>query len=413
MSADDLEIDIANPDTYRDGYPHGYFRRLLREDPVHWNPPGDRDCSLIAPITTGHWAVTKHADVVEVSRNPRLFSSHAGSIFIHDVPEDMLAGMRLMLINTDPPHHTQQRRILQTGFTPKMVARLEPSIASHAARVVDEVAKGGSCDFVNDLAVEMPLVLICELMGIPQEDRYQVFSWAEQMVGADDPDLSSPEKMQAASAAAFAYGAELAAQRRLKPDDTLMSDFVHAEFEGRSVGEADVAFFFTLLLAAGTETTQTATAAAMRLLSSHPDQRALLLSDIDRYLPTSIEEVLRFEPPVLFMRRTATENTELRGKQIKAGDKVVLIYPAANRDEDVFEAPDVFDITRRPNPHLSFGIGQHFCLGASLARMQLRCILGEIYKRLPDIEVSGPVVRQRGNVVNGYKRMPVRFSTAD
>jgi len=410
MSEALTEIDLANPDTYQDGYPHAYFRRLRREDPVHWNPPGDPNCSLIAPITTGHWSITKHADIVEVCRNPRVFSSSAGSMFVHDVPEDQLVGMRLMLINQDPPNHTKQRRILQPGFTPKMVAELEPRIEAHAARVVDNVAKRDSCDFVNDLAVEMPLVLFCELMGIPQKDRYQVFEWAEQMVGADDPELSSPAKMEAASAATFMYGRQLAELRRQEPDDTLMSHFVNRSFEGRTVSEDDIAFFFTLLLAAGTETTQTATAATMYLLHQYPEQKALLLSDLDKHLPGAIEEVLRFEPPVGLMRRTAIEDTELNGKKIAKGDKVVVYYAAANRDEDVFENSDDFDITRTPNPHLSFGIGQHFCLGANLARMQLRCILKEIFTRLPDIDLSGPIVRQRGNVVNGFKRMPVRFS---
>ncbi len=404
------EIDLVDPDTYVDGYPHDYLKQIRDEDPVHWNPPGRPDCSNIAPVTRGHWAITKHADVLQLSRMPKVFSSYEGSIFSGDLPEEQLAAMRLMIINMDPPIHTQQRRIMQPAFTPKMVSELEPRIDEYSRLAVDAVATSGSCDFVSDLAAEMPLLLICELMGIPNEDRRKVFAWANEMMAMDDPTISSPEGAQLASAQAFGYALQLAAERRATPDDSLMSHFLHRKFEGRTVSEDEIAIFFTLLLVAGTETTQTATARSLLLLSEHPEQKALLLSDLDKYLESAIEEILRFDPPAIAMRRTALEDFELRGKKIAKGDKVIFYYAAANRDPEVFQNPDRFDIARNPNPHVSFGIGQHLCLGANLARMQLKSILREVFTRLPDIDISGPVVRRRTNLVSAFNSMPVSFT---
>jgi cholest-4-en-3-one 26-monooxygenase len=414
MSLRPGDLDLSDPDTFlaHGGPPHAYLEMLRREAPVSWNPaPPPREA--LAPVKQGFWVLSKYDDVHAVSRNPKLFSSFEGGPFVWDMDEQAMAGQRLMLLVMDPPQHVKYRRLVQRGFTPRMVDKLEPTIRKHARAAVDRVARKGECEFVEELACELPLTLICELMGIPVEDRRQIFEWSNALIGGDDPDMRVDNPM-AVAAQMWMYSNKLAAEKKAKPDDTLISAYVNGSVEGEAITEAEFNNFFLLLAVAGNETTRNATSQFVRLMHEHPDQWALLKSDVDRYLPGAIEEALRFAPPVLHFRRTAMEDTEIRGQRIRRGDKVYLSYPSVNRDEEVFGPTAMrLDITREKNDHLAFGIGEHFCLGANLARMQLRCILGEIAKRLPDLTLAGPPAFQRSSLIAGIKRMPVRFTAED
>jgi cholest-4-en-3-one 26-monooxygenase len=405
------DLDLSNPELYQayEGPPHEYLAMLRREAPVSWNPaPAARDS--MTPVKQGFWVLSKYEDVVHVSRTPKLFSSYEGGPFVWDMDEQAMAGQRLMLLVMDPPQHVKYRRLVQRGFTPRMVDKLEPTIRRYARAAVDRVARKGECEFVEELACELPLTLICELMGIPPEDRRQIFEWSNQLVGGDDPDMRAADPT-AVAAQMWLYANKLAAEKKARPDETLISAYVNGSVEGESISEAEFNNFFLMLAVAGNETTRNATSQFVRVMHEHPDQWALLKSDVDRYLPGAIEEALRFAPPVLHFRRTAMEDTEIRGQCIRKGEKVYLSYPSVNRDEEVFGPTSMrFDITRENNDHLAFGIGEHFCLGANLARMQLRCILREVATRLPDLELVGRPAFQRSSLIAGIKRMPVRFT---
>jgi cytochrome P450 len=405
------DLDLSDPDLFvaNGGPPHEYLRVLRREAPVHWNPaPAEQ--KTFTQVKRGYWVLSRHEDVVNVSRNPKLFSSHEGGPYLWDMEGEALAGQRMTLVVMDPPQHVKYRRLVQRGFTPRMVEKLEPTIRKHARAVVDAVAAKGECDFVENLACELPLTLICELMGIPQTMRRQIFEWSNQLIGGDDPDMQAGDPT-ATAMQMWMYSNQLAAEKKAKPDATLYSAYVNGSVEGEAISELELNNFFVLLCVAGNETTRNATSQFMRLMSEHPAQWELLKKDVDRYLPGAIEEVLRFAPPVMNFRRTALADTEIRGVRIAKGDKVYLSYPSANRDEEVFGPRAMeFDITRQENHHIAFGIGEHFCLGANLARMQLRSILREVATRLPDITLVGPPHFQRSNFIAGIKRMPVEFT---
>ena len=410
MEARPGELNLCDPDAYRSGPPHDYLRRLRREAPVCWHEKPGPEVRAISKLDTGYWLLTKYQDVVDVSRNPRLFSSHAGTCFLMDPAPEALPGLQAQLVNMDPPGHVKYRRLVQRGFTPRMVAELEPRIRAHARRIVDNVAHKGSCEFVTELACELPLILICELMGIPEEDRKQIFDWSNALIGADDPLLNGGADPMQVSIQMWMYSNELAAKKRASPDDTLISKYVNGDVDGAPISDFELNNFFLLLSVAGNETTRNATSHFMRLMSEHPDQFALLKSDVGRLLAGAIEEALRFSPPVVAFRRTALEDTEIRGVRIAKGDKVVMSYPSVNRDEEVFDEPDRFDIRRSPNHHLAFGIGEHFCMGANFARMQLRCILREVITRLPDIRVVKPPRLQRSNLIHGITELRVEYT---
>ena len=409
------DLDLSNPDSFADGFPHAYFRMLRREAPISWNPIKPKAANVQGmALERGFWALSRHADVIEVSRDPKLYSSALGGAMIFDPDPQGLEMIRSMLITMDPPDHVKYRRLVQRGFTPQMVAKLEPQIRAEARAIVDAVARKGSAEFVEDLAMNLPMILICELMGIPREDRRKVFDWSNRMIGFDDPDLGG--KLGSGDdprVQMWLYSNQLAAQKREHPDDTLMSKFVNGEVDGEKISELQLNNFFLLLAIAGNETTRTATAQGMLALHENPDQYALLRADVEGRLPAAIEEILRFTSPVMHFRRTVTRTTELSGVLLSEGDKVVMWYPSANRDESVF-GPDVdrFDVTRDPNPHVAFGIGEHYCLGANLARMQLHCIFRELLTRIADLRVIEPPNRLRSCLIDGIKSMRVEFTPA-
>jgi cholest-4-en-3-one 26-monooxygenase len=400
-------LDVYDPDRYVKAVPHEAFRRLRRESPVCFHPePGGFGAESAGK---GFWAVTRYEDVVAISKDPRTFSSARGGTNIWDLPPENLSTIQLLLVNMDPPRHSQFRRLVSRGFTPRMIARLEPFIREAAIRAIEEGGKLGECDFVRTLAAELPLIVIADLMGIAQSDRHKVFDWSNRLIGFDDPEFqTSLQDATIAASELWMYANELAVARKREPGEDLVSLLVHAEVEGEALTEMEFDGFFLLLAVAGNETTRNAISGGMLALLEHPDQRQRLVAD-PSLLPSAVEEMLRWVTPVMHFRRTATRDTEIRGQKIKEGDKVVMYYASANRDEAVFPNPDTFDVGRTPNDHLSFGVGEHFCLGSSLARLELRVFFEELLKRYPSVEQTGPVRRLRSNFINGYKEIPVRL----
>jgi cholest-4-en-3-one 26-monooxygenase len=395
------DIDLADPGRFVAGVPHDAFKLLRAEAPVLWHRESKG---------AGFWAISRYEDVVTVSTDPATFSSARGGTNIFELSDEELAVVRTMMVNMDPPRHTKYRRLVNQGFTPRMVARLEPHVRDICRRIVDAVAAKGTCDFVVEVAAELPLQVIVELLGVPLADRHKVFDWSNRLIGFDDPEFqTSMEDGKVAASELWAYANQLALERRQHPREDLVSVLMQAEVDGERLTEMEFDSFFLLLSVAGNETTRNLMAGGMLALIEHPAERARLLAD-PSLLPRAVEEMLRWVSPLIHFRRTATRDTELRGQTIRAGQKVVLFYPSANRDETVFSDPERFDVGRTPNEHLAFGIGEHFCLGASLARLEIRVMFEELLNRIPDMEPAGPARRLRSNFINGIKHMPVRFT---
>ena len=411
MQLDD--IDLLDLDRFVNGAHHEMFRVLRAEDPVHWTEE---------PDGPGFWSITKLRDLQTVNRDVELFSSETGGtqrLEIADLDPDFDT-RGIMLVDTDPPKHTRYRRIVNKGFTPRMIGLLESYLQHLAERIVDEVIEKGECDFVNDLAAELPLQAIAELMGVPQDDRRLMFDWSNTMIGINDPDFVHPDGAAVAGRNAamevYMYSNNLAAQRREDPRDDLVTKLINADVDGEHLSELEFDMFMLLLTVAGNETTRTATAIGMDALLDNPEQLAKVIEhlDDDAYLMTAMDEVLRWSTPVLHFRRTATADTEIGGKQIKAGDKLLMWHISANRDEDVFDDPFTFDVERFPNEHVAFGGGgAHYCLGANLARVELRIIFREILSRLGELQKTAEPRVLRGNFVTGLKQMPVTFTPGE
>jgi cholest-4-en-3-one 26-monooxygenase len=393
-------IDLENPDNFTSGTPHHWFRELRREAPVYFHKEHNGP---------GFWCITKYEDVKTVSRNPLLFSSWQGGTNIPDRDEQALQGMRMIMLNMDPPQHVKFRRIVQRGFTPQMTAKQEPYLRALSKRIVDAVARKGECEFVEELAAELPLQVICELMGVPQEDRKLIFDLSNKLIGFDDPEFQNTEEdARLASMQMFGYAMKLAERYKREPADNLTNTLMNVEIDGEKLSEIEFCSFFLLLLVAGNETTRTVTTNGMRALLAHPDQLELL-ADNPELVPRAVEEFVRYDPAVHHFRRTATDDTEIRGQKIRKGQKLVVWYPSANRDEDIFVEPDRFDVTREDNPHLAFGIGEHYCLGANLARLELTVIFQEMLTRLRHPRLAAPPRRLRSNFINGVKEMRITF----
>jgi cholest-4-en-3-one 26-monooxygenase len=395
------EIDVLDPDIYVKGVPHEAFRRLRLEAPVYFHPE---------PEGRGFWALTRYDDVVAVSRDPLGFSSARGGTNIKDYEGTDLSQIQLLMLNMDPPQHHKFRKLVSTGFTPRITARLEPRIRETTKRIIDRVASKGRCDFVKEIAAELPLQVIAELMGIPLDDRHKVFEWSNRLIGFDDPEFqTSMEDARIAAAEIWFYANELASKRQGQRGDDLVSILINAEVDGERLSELEFDAFFMLLAVAGNETTRNLISGGMVALLEHPEERARLIAD-PSLMSSAVEEMLRCVSPVMHFRRTAMRDSEIRGQRIREGDKLVLYYISANRDEDVFPDSDTFDVGRTPNEHLAFGVGEHFCLGSSLARLEIRVMFEELLRRLPDMRVAGPVRRLRSNFISGYKEIVVEFT---
>ncbi|TDQ48194.1 cytochrome P450 [Actinorugispora endophytica] len=387
------------------------FARLRRRGPVFfaeagWGP---------IPPGPGYWALTRHADVVEASRTPAVFASEPSAISVPDLPRDFNEFFGSM-ISMDDPRHARMRRIVSRGFTPRMLGKLDDDINRTAARIVDGLLDAGPCDFVSTVSARLPLTIICEMMGIPRDQHRTVFESSNVVLAGADPDYLGEDADTALHQLLTAGGnlaallAELAEDRRSAPRDDLTSALVNADVDGEALTGQEIGSFFILLAVAGNETTRNAITHALDLLTRHPDQRELWWSDFEAHAGTAVEEVVRHASPVVWMRRTLTEDHEMNGHRYRAGDKVLLYYASANRDETVFADPDRFDVTRSPNPHVGFGgPGPHFCLGAHLARREITAILRELHRRVPTIHATAPPRRLLSNFVNGVKELPCAF----
>jgi cholest-4-en-3-one 26-monooxygenase len=358
----------------------------------------------------GFWVISKWADVRSVSLDQATFSSWKGGIMLRELGQDREEAQREMLTGMEPGRHGKHRRLVSGTFAPKVIRALEPRLRAVVTRTLDAVGPRGACDFVTDVACELPVIAICELLGVPIEDRAKIVAWSNAMVGMDDPEYADdPSGGPLAAMQLAMYANELAERRRLEPRDDIVSELLAAQVDGERLTEAEFNAFFLILAVAGNETTRNLISAGLWLLCEHPAERARVQADLG-LLPTAIDEMLRYHPPVLHFRRTAVRDVVLRGQQIRDGDKVSIWYVSANRDEEVFPDPDRFDVGRTPNDHLSFGFGPHFCLGAALAHLEARVMFEELFQRLPDVALAGPPVRLRANHIHGIKHLPVRFT---
>ena len=406
------EVDLNDLDTWERATPHEQFELLRAEDPVHRHAgaPGQED----------FWCVTKHADLKEISKSPETFSSEEKGSIMRDPIESHLEQLRLIMLNMDPPKHRQYRAIVNKAFTPRMVQGIEPAVVKLVDRIIDGVCEKGGCDFVEEVAAILPMEVICEMVGVPESDRRAIYELGNKMVGFDDPEYhpeglpseQDADERSAASAEMFMYAAKLKEMYTKNPADNLATALLNAEVDGQRLTDLEFNSFFLLLAIAGNETTRTVTSNGALDLMRHPDQQERLAND-PSLIPSAVEEILRYNPAVHCFRRTAMADTVVRETEISEGDKVILWYPSVNRDEDVFHEPDRFDIARSPNDHLSFGVGEHFCLGSNLARMELRHVFQGIMSRMPDLELAAEPRRLRSNFINGVKEMRVRFTPSE
>lgn len=391
------------------------FAVLRRQPtPVHFDDPDYREYGL--EMGAGYYALVKHEDVTQASRRPEVFSSaHGGVTNILDLPDEYAEYVGSM-INMDDPRHARLRRIVSRAFTRRSMEQLTVDIEASARKIVDGIAEKGECDFVVDVASRLPLQVICDMLGLPPSDHDFILRRSNQIFCGFDPEfVSDPAEIGTQILNATAQMTELvqgyAADRRKRPADDLISAMVTTNIDGESLTDEEVGSFFLLLAVAANETTRNAIAHGLTLLTDNPDQRELLVSDFARYGPTAVEEIVRLSSPIIFMRRTVVQDCVINGHRYEEGDKALLFYWSANRDEEVFADPGTFDITRSPNPHVGFGApGPHFCLGAHLARAEISAIFQELLTRLPDLR-SGEPDRLRGSsFINAIKHLPCTFT---
>lgn len=407
-----VDIDLVDPDTFTTGMPFEAFARMRRQSPVFWH-------SQQGAPGGGFWAVTRHAELREVSRRPDVFSSAEQGSLLHSAgsaksartaesAEPERAAPPALLLDMDPPAHNELRRIVQRAFTPRTIRRLEPRLRGFAEDIVARALSKGSGDFVTDVAAELPLLAICELLGVPAADRTKIFDWSNRLIGFDDPEFhTSPEDGMLASGQMYRYANELAVDRTRAPQDDLVTALLHAEVDGEALTVEQFDAFFLLLAVAGNETTRNAITHGMCAFFEHPDQWRLFLEERPE---TATEEIIRWGTPVMQFQRTATADFTLGGRLIRAGERVGLFYTSGNRDPEFCAEPDRFDITRTPNEHVAFGGGgPHFCLGANLARAEIRILFDTIADHMPGIAPIGEPHRLRSMFINGIKTCPVRY----
>jgi cholest-4-en-3-one 26-monooxygenase len=406
-----MEIDLLDRDRFAQSIPHEWFTWLREHDPVHFHEE---------PDGPGFWVVTKHADIVQCNRDATSFSSdgaRGGVVAIEEAAtaqqqEAAASGGNLML-QMDPPDHTRYRKLVNRGFTPRMIGELEPHIRELTNGILDTALAKGEGDFVVDVAAELPLEVIAELIGVPHDDRHKIFEWSNRMIGSEDPEYQvAEEEVFQAQVEMFMYAQQLADERRQAPRDDILTALLSAEVDGESLSDMDFNLFFLLLSVAGNETTRNAISHGMNAFLEHPEQWRLFADDPDRHSAGMTEEILRWASPVMYFRRNTVRDTEVRGRRIQEGDKITLWYISGNRDEEVFDDPFRFDVTRNPNPHIAFGGGgPHFCLGAQLARMEIHVLFEELAKRVHHVEALGDPDRLRSNFIGGIKHLPVAYAT--
>lgn len=410
MSADSLPTteDIIGPDTFaRHGYPHGAWKRLRDEAPAHW---------FDVEGGVGFWAITKHADIVSISKQPRRFLNGPRlAIFEEGAPVEGERTLARHLLNMDPPEHAAYRRVASGWFTPRSIQRRRDEVRRITRELLDTMAGDGEereGDFVGDFTAPLTLNVLADMLGVPREDWHLMFRWTNQIVGSADEEYKTGDEpyegVEKARTGLFEYFTDLAEERRKSPRDDMVSVLSTAEMEGGPMPAFELLSYFLLLVVAGNETTRNAASGGLLALVENPGELAKLQADLT-LVDDAVEEIVRWTAPVIQFCRTPVEDVEIRGQKIPARDSLCLLYPSANRDDDVFDDPDVFRIDRKPNPHLGFGIGEHFCLGAHLARLELKVIFEELAERVDAVELAGPVERMRSSFLGGVKRMPLRY----
>lgn len=400
--------DVIGPDTFAEGgYPHQAWKRLREEAPVHW---------FDLENGVGFWAVTKHADIISISKQPRRFLNGPRlAIFEEGAPVEGERTLARHLLNMDPPEHAAYRRVASGWFTPRSILRRRDEVRRITTDLLDEMAGDGSereGDFVGDFTAPLTLNVLADMLGVPRADWPLMFRWTNQIAGASDAEYSTGDTpfdgVNEARTGLFEYFADLSDERRASPRDDMVSVLSTAEMEGGPMPPFELLSYFLLLVVAGNETTRNAASGGLLALIENPAELAKLQAD-PALLDDAVEEIVRWTAPVIQFCRTPVEDVEIRGQKIPANDSLCLLYPSANRDEEIFEDGDVFRVDRRPNPHLGFGIGEHFCLGAHLARLELRVIFDELARRVEHVDLAGPVERMRSSFLGGVKRMPVRY----
>ncbi len=397
-------FDLTDPDLYAHRVPQEEFAELRRAAPVWWNPQQ----SDMGFNDDGFWAVTRHQDVIAVSRDSETFSSYENGAIIRfpsGNTRDQVELQRVIMLNIDPPHHTKIRGIVSRGFTPRAINGLREVLNDRARKIVAAALEQGTGDFVADVACELPLQAIAELIGVPQEDRHKLFTWSNDMVGYDDPDYTGDG--ETAAAEILGYSMLMAEDRRGCPREDIVTKLVHAQVDGDELTSDEFGFFVILLAVAGNETTRNAISHGMLAFLDNPEQWDLFKAERPE---TAVDEIVRWATPVTSFQRTATKDVELGGQLIRKGQRVGIFYRSANFDDEVFEDPEQFDILRSPNPHVGFGgTGAHYCLGASLARLEIDLMFNAIADALPDMTKAGDPQRLRSGWLNGIKRLPVSY----
>lgn len=399
------DVDLSDPDTFLAGVPYEYFRVLREQDPVHWQEECDLPVFLPGP---GYWALTRYEDVAFVSKHPELFSSAAGTSALNEVRPRERRLAREQLIQMDPPGHTELRNLMNAQFRPNAVRATEPHMRKIVRETLDRLEGRSQCDFVGDVSAPISLRVLTNFLGVPDEYTARFYRWTNQTMNFAEPGRFNLLRARFALLQIFAQSALLARERRKRPTADVFSSLVHGRFQGRPLTRVMTQVNFFLLIIAGNETTRNALSGGIQALCEHPDQLDRLRRE-PSLLPQAIEEILRWVSPVMQFRRTALRDTRIGDREIRRGEKVVMYYGAANRDPEVFDDPETFDITRKPNPHLAFGTGTHFCMGSHIARLEMRATLEEFLRRFPDVSLTGPPERVRSNFISGIARLPVRL----
>lgn len=404
-----VDVDLTDLDRFASGFPHEVFTRLRREAPVWFHPP-----TTHTPGGEGFWVISRYADVLAVATDARTYSSErggareGGGTLIEDLPSGFATGVLLNMM--DDPRHQKLRRLATSTVSPRALAVLEDELRARTAAIVDAAVARGRCDFLLDVAAELPLQAVARLLGVPQEDRHRLFAWANATLDYDGRDLGElDERTRVAQASMFEYGAWLIGEKRRAPGDDMLSAVLHGTIDDAPPTELESLMFFNLLIAAGSETTRNSLAVGLLALIEHPSAWDALRDD-PAVMPTAVEEILRWASSTAYNRRTATCDVTLADRGIAAGDKVTLWWSSANRDEAVFPEPFRFDVRRQPNRHLAFGHGNHFCLGAILARLEIRLVLEALIARVERCALAGPVEWTRSNKHTGIRHMPVTLA---
>ena len=400
-------FDFTDPEIYTTRVPAEELAELHRVAPVWWVAQRRGSAGF---DDAGYWAVTRHADIMAVSKTPEVYSSWENTAlirFAEGMPRESIEMQRLILLNIDPPEHTKLRGIVSRGFTPRAIGNLRQALTDRAERIVATALESGTGNFVADVAAELPLQAISELLGVPQEDRSKIFSWSNRMIGYDEKAHDEEGDGMIAATEILGYSLAMAEERRGCPRDDIVTKLISAEIDGSHLSDDEFGFFVLMLAVAGNETTRNAIAHGMLAFLDHPEQWELFKASRP---DTAADEIVRWATPITVFQRTATRDTLLGGQEIKAGQRVGLFYRSANFDEEVFDHPERFDVLRSPNPHLGYGgLGTHYCLGASLAKLEIELIFNAIADAMPGIAKAGPPDRLRSGWINGIKRLPVTY----